>query len=210
MPSQGFQGLIVGLGNPGPQYLLTPHNMGFLALDALFAATPGFWQATKTPIAKSELWRGDIAGSSWLALKPLTFMNRSGDAVGPLAHWYRIPFEQILVVHDELDLQPGSLRFKMGGGAAGHKGVLSIIQSLGTNAFPRLRLGIGRPTAGHDPASYVLRTIHPAMQETYSEALATAAASIMTFCRRGLTMGMQELHGKQRIQQKPTQPDPEK
>lgn len=204
MQSRGFQGLIVGLGNPGPEYERTPHNMGFLALDALFSTSPDDWRAVKAPVGKCELFRGESSGSTWLAVKPLTYMNRSGDAVGPLARWYRIPVEQILVIHDELDLPPGVLRFKMGGGAAGHKGILSIVQSLGTNAFPRLRVGIGRPPSGHDPAGYVLRPLHAEGLAALSETLNTAVTAITMFCAKGLALGMQELHGSQRKNRAPS------
>ncbi|WP_031387482.1 aminoacyl-tRNA hydrolase [Desulfonatronum thiodismutans] len=207
MQSRGFHGLIVGLGNPGPEYERTPHNMGFLALDALFSASPGAWGVVKAPVGKCELHRGGFNGSTWLAVKPLTYMNRSGDAVGTLARWYRIPAEQILVVHDELDLPPGTLRFKMGGGAAGHKGILSIVQSLGTNAFPRLRIGIGRPPSGHDPAGYVLRPFHAEGLTALPDTLTTAITAITLFCAKGLTLGMQELHGSQRKSLVPGQAD---
>lgn len=207
MQSRCFHGLIVGLGNPGPEYEHTPHNMGFLALDALFSASPGAWRTISAPTGKCELYRGEISGAAWLAVKPLTYMNRSGDAVGPLARWYRIPVERILVVHDELDLAPGSLRFKLGGGAAGHKGILSIVQSLGTNEFPRLRVGIGRPPAGHDPAGYVLRSFPAEGLAALAETLASAVTAIRTFCTKGLTLGMQELHGNQRKKLVPPQTD---
>jgi len=198
MHSREFPGLIVGLGNPGPEYHRTPHNMGFLALDALFDASPGLWQSIRTPVPQSQVWRASMAGAQWLALKPQTYMNRSGDAVGSLARWYRIPPEHILVIHDELDLQPGSLRFKVGGGAAGHKGILSIAKALGTNDFPRLRLGIGRPLPGQDPAAYVLRNFDASTLETVAETLTTAVRAIAIFCEKGLTLGMQELHASQR------------
>ncbi|TVQ97482.1 MAG: aminoacyl-tRNA hydrolase [Desulfovibrionales bacterium] len=198
MHSRAFRGLIVGLGNPGPQYLQTPHNMGFLAMDALFAASPDRWLPMNAPVAKCDLHRGELAGAAWLVLKPQTYMNRSGDAVGPLARWYRIPPEQILVVHDELDLQTGSLRFKIGGGAAGHKGILSISQALGTNDFPRLRLGIGRPPTGHDPAAYVLRNFSADSQDVLAKVLSTTVSAIRTFCEEGLTKATQELHSTQR------------
>lgn len=201
MQTRAFHGLIVGLGNPGPEYEQTPHNMGFLVLDALFSASPGAWRQVSAPTGNCEIHRGGINGTPWLAVKPLTYMNRSGDAVGSLARWYRIPAEAILVVHDELDLGPGSLRFKMGGGAAGHKGILSIVQSLGTNVFPRLRIGIGRPPSGHDPARYVLRPFHAEEMAALPETLTTAISAIRTFCTKGLSLGMQELHGSQRKNQ---------
>lgn len=207
MQTRGFHGIIVGLGNPGPEYERTPHNMGFLALEALFSAFPRAWRTMSAPTGKCELHRGEINGATWLAVKPLTYMNLSGNAVGPLARWYRIPAEQILVVHDELDLAPGVLRFKLGGGAAGHKGILSIAQSLGTNDFPRLRVGIGRPPSGHDPAGYVLRPFYAEGLATLPETLTTAVTAINSFCVKGLTLGMQELHGSQRKKQAPLQTD---
>lgn len=198
MQSQTFRGLIVGLGNPGPEYRCTPHNMGFMALDTLFESASPPWLHTGSPIRNCEVRRSELAGERWLAVKPLTYMNRSGDVVGPLSRWYRIAPEHVLVVHDELDLQPGMLRFKLGGGAAGHKGILSVSQALGTNAFPRLRLGIGRPPAGHDPAAYVLRTISPELNPVFSETLKRAVKAISTFCTKGLTAATQELHRAQR------------
>lgn len=198
MQDQSFRGLLVGLGNPGREYQCTPHNMGFLALDAFFESASPQWLQAGSPIRNCELWRSELAGERWLAVKPLTYMNRSGDVVGPLSRWYRIPPEQVLVVHDELDLQPGMLRFKMGGGAAGHKGILSVTEALGTNAFPRLRLGIGRPPAGSDPAAYVLRSISQESMPVFSEALKQAARALTAFCTKGLAAATQELHSAQR------------
>ncbi|GAB6059188.1 hypothetical protein JCM31598_23050 [Desulfonatronum parangueonense] len=116
--------------------------------------------------------------------------------MGPLIRWYRLGPEDLIVVHDDLDLQPGMLRFKMGGGAAGHKGILSIATALGTNEFARLRLGIGRPPKGHDPAGYVLRNIQPELTAVYSDVLDKSASALTTFCTKGLPAAMMEYHSK--------------
>ncbi|SDB55502.1 peptidyl-tRNA hydrolase, PTH1 family [Desulfonatronum thiosulfatophilum] len=199
MINQGFRGIIVGLGNPGTEYHRTPHNLGFLALDALFAARHSTWRIISSPVPKCELWRGDFGGETWLAAKPSTYMNRSGDAVGPLIRWYRLGPENLIVVHDDLDLQPGTVRFKMGGGAAGHKGILSISSALGTNEFARLRLGIGRPPKGHDPAGYVLRNIQPELDSVYSEVLGKSANALTTFCTKGISVAMMEYHSNPKL-----------
>ena len=150
-------GLIVGLGNPGPKYAQTRHNLGFLMLDALLAAADDVQpQAGKF---QAELWRIRLRGVSdpWLCAKPQTFMNLSGAAVQPLAAWHRIPPDRILVIHDELDLPPGRMKCKCGGGDAGHNGLKSITERLGTPDYYRLRLGIGRsPFPGGDTANWVL------------------------------------------------------
>jgi peptidyl-tRNA hydrolase, PTH1 family len=197
MGSDGFRGLIVGLGNPGKEFQLTPHNLGFLTLDELLVSHADQWRSMSSPIAKCNLWRGNVSGVKWLAAKPLTYMNRSGDVIGPLARWHKLDPEQILIIHDDLDLQPGVVKFKMGGGAAGHKGILSTIEALGTNAFARLRIGIGRPQAGFDPASYVLRKFSPEQTEIFTKALSLARKALVIYCTKGLEAGMQEIHTDQ-------------
>ena len=147
-------GLIVGLGNPGPQYALTRHNLGFLAIDALLECAGRVSQLGKSGF-KADIWQGCLPGShdTWLFAKPQTFMNLSGEAVQPLAAWYRIEPARILVIHDEVDLPPGRMKCKQGGGNAGHNGLKSLTERLGTPDFWRLRLGVGRsPHAGQgDP-----------------------------------------------------------
>jgi len=152
--------LIVGLGNPGLQYATTRHNIGFLAIDALLDAMQQVSaQSTKF---SGELFKGSItAGSNSLVepcfvAKPQTFMNLSGACVQPLSAWYRIPPERILVVHDDLDIVPGYMRYKCGGGDAGHNGLKSITERLGTPNYYRLRLGIGRPPHGGAVHPWVL------------------------------------------------------
>jgi len=142
--------LVVGLGNPGPAYASTRHNIGFWWVDRL-AAQLGL------TFANEPRFFGEVARSGSLRLlKPTTFMNRSGQAVAALARFFRIPPEAILVVHDELDLPPGRARLKFGGGVAGHNGLKDLCTQLGTERFWRLRLGIGHPGHRNEVAHYVL------------------------------------------------------
>ena len=133
-------GLIVGLGNPGKQYESTRHNMGFLFVDELLREAKNVSSMSGDKF-RCELWKAALPGSpdQWLIAKPQTFMNLSGECVQPLAAWHRLLPENILVVHDELDIAPGRMKFKKGGGNAGHNGLKSITQRLGTPDFYRLR-----------------------------------------------------------------------
>ncbi len=157
-----YKGLIVGLGNPGNQYTDTRHNMGFMLIDHLLelAAHKGRKDELSGAKFKCELWRGSIdnSGDLWLFAKPQTFMNLSGQSVQPLLAWHKLEAKNLIVIHDELDIPAGQLRFKFGGGNAGHNGLKSITQSLGSPDFYRLRMGIGRPTLPEhgDVSSYVL------------------------------------------------------
>jgi peptidyl-tRNA hydrolase, PTH1 family len=147
--------LFVGLGNPGPEYEATRHNAGFWWLEALAAQL-------KARLVPERAYQGLVArvnladGPVWL-LEPMTFMNRSGAAVAPLARFFKIEPAQILVVHDELDLQPGEAKLKLGGSAAGHNGLKDIHGLLGTQEFWRLRLGIGHPGVKEEVPNYVLK-----------------------------------------------------
>jgi len=146
--------LIVGLGNPGQKYEGTRHNAGFWAVDAIAATLAGHW-------AEERKFRGAVSrvmvdGVDVRLLRPVTFMNRSGQSVGPLAQFFKIAPEEILVIHDELDLPPGRMRLKCGGGHGGHNGLKDIQAALGSADFWRLRIGVGHP--GHRDAvvGYVL------------------------------------------------------
>ena len=156
-----LNGLIVGLGNPGPQYRGTRHNVGFMSVQSLLEEVERGNGRPPEQLSGSRfnalLWRIQIPrGGSWLAAMPQTFMNLSGDAVQPLMAWYKLQPEQLLVVHDELDLEPGRMKLKKGGGAAGHNGIKSIQQRLGTPEFYRLRVGIGKPENREQVISWVL------------------------------------------------------
>ena len=143
--------LVVGVGNPGPEYAATKHNIAWMLMDN----TPTFGQANWKSKYKGLFAEVTLKGQKYYGLKPQTFMNLSGESVQPFAAFYKIPPQQILVIHDELDIPFGQVHFKMGGGLAGHNGLKSIAQCLGTDQFARMRIGIGRPVHG-TVANYVL------------------------------------------------------
>lgn len=184
--------LIAGLGNPGPEYADTRHNAGFRFLDLLLA---GRGQAFK----REGRFAGQVAKLSiggrelWL-LAPETFMNHSGESVAKLAHYYKIPASEILVVHDELDLPPGTVRLKTGGGAGGHNGIADIIEKLGTPDFFRLRLGIGRPATSAQVVSFVLKKAPAAEQALTDEAIRAALGVIEDIVHGRVQQAMNALH----------------
>jgi PTH1 family peptidyl-tRNA hydrolase len=161
--------LFVGLGNPGAEYEATRHNAGFWWLDALA-------DQLGARFVPERAYQGLVArvnrpdGPVWL-IKPMTFMNRSGAAVAPLARFFKIEPQQILVVHDELDLQPGQAKLKFGGSAAGHNGLKDIHAQLGTLDFWRLRLGIGHPGVKAEVVNYVLKRPSAADREAIAQAI---------------------------------------
>ncbi len=146
--------LIVGLGNPGRQYERTRHNVGFLFLDSLADDLSCSWFNESK--FQGVFAQGKIANAPVMLLKPDTFMNRSGQSVGKIARYYKLQPEEILVVHDELDFNPGIVKLKKDGGHAGHNGLRDIIAHLNSNQFYRLRIGRGRPAAGKVVADFVL------------------------------------------------------
>jgi len=146
--------LIAGLGNPGPEYAETRHNAGFWFVDRLAQHFGAVWRSENR--FRSELATAVIGGYDVRLLKPQTFMNRSGFGVGGLANYFRIAPEELLVAHDELDLGPGLVRFKHGGGHAGHNGLRDIVAVLGSRDFSRIRIGIGHPGDSAAVVNYVL------------------------------------------------------
>ena len=170
--------LIVGLGNPGRKYLETRHNAGWHLLDTIAREYADFQFNEKR--SKGLIARGELAGVKVALVKPQTFMNLSGEAVGPIAHFYKIPSERILVAFDDLDLPLAKLRLRPKGGAGGHKGMHSVIQHLGTQQFPRIRLGIGRPPGRMPVEAYVLQKFKPnewdAMLLTYKQGVEAVKA----------------------------------
>jgi peptidyl-tRNA hydrolase, PTH1 family len=153
MPDPITYTLIVGLGNPGDEYAKNRHNIGFMAVDAI-ADLYGF--STFRRKYKGLMVEGKIDGRRVILLKPETFMNLSGTSVSELAAFYKIPCERMVVIHDELDLPPGKLRVKMGGGAAGHNGLKSLDQHLPNVNYKRIRMGIGHPGDRDLVSGYVL------------------------------------------------------
>lgn len=178
-------GLLVGLGNPGKEYEQTRHNFGFLALDALLRTlesneTVNVVSGKKDAYALSRCTLRAFGKGTWFMAKPLSFMNRSGLVVQHIAHYYQIEPRNILVLHDELDLPLGRMKMKSGGGNAGHNGLKSIQQMLGTPDFYRLRLGIGKP-AGFDTSSYVLGKFSPAEQALVDETIPAIIEALRLF-----------------------------
>jgi PTH1 family peptidyl-tRNA hydrolase len=184
--------LIVGLGNPGPQYSQTPHNLGFLTID-LLAAQEGI--RVHRPEAGALVGRGEIAGAPVILAKPLSFMNLSGGPVKALLEKYQLELGQLLVIYDELDLPWGTLRLRQRGSAAGHNGMVSVISALKSQEFLRLRIGIhpGRRVA--DGAAFVLQPFKRAQGKELDAILGRAAdvvrlllsdgaAKAMTVCNR--------------------------
>jgi PTH1 family peptidyl-tRNA hydrolase len=198
------------LGNPGKEYDGTRHNLGFAALDALLeeCARSGQLERLSGGRFTCELWRCRLSGgTSWhLAAKPMTYMNLSGDALRALLHWHRLSARQLLVAHDELDFQPGIVRFKFGGGAAGHNGLTSIIRQLGTRDFYRLRIGIGR-LAGSDAAQRVLAHPTPDERPLLENAIRAALRGILLFSGQGPDAAMNFLHGLSQDLDGARQPD---
>lgn len=184
--------LIVGLGNPGPQYARTRHNVGWEVLDGL-AKRHGLQFRTKQ--ARAEIARGNIAGRPVILAKPQTFMNLSGQAVRGLVQFYKLPLTQVLIIHDELDLPLGTIRLRERGSAAGHNGLTSIIQQLGTPNVPRLRVGIERPPVPGDQVHWVLGHFSAAERAELAPALETAADAAETWLRDGIALAMNRFNG---------------
>ena len=183
-PTGGW--LVVGLGNPGPEYDQTRHNAGFAAV-ALLARRHG---APLRRAGNGELARTRLGPDEVLLLRPLTYMNVSGEAVGPVARRHAIEPAHVLVVHDDMDLAAGRLRLRPGGGSGGHRGVASIVAKLGTDAVPRVRVGIGRPPAGQDAVEFVLGAVGPDERPSWEAAITRAADAVEVVCRVGLEAAM--------------------
>lgn len=178
--------LIIGLGNPGRKYAHNRHNVGVQCLDRL-AQAHGLSFAQRR--AKASLSLGKIADIGVVLVKPLTYMNLSGQAVGQLVSFYKLSLEDILVIYDDLDLPLGTIRLRPEGGSGGHKGMRSIIEALGSQAFPRLRVGIGRPP-GNDTVSYVLSDFSAEEQITLESVYEKVVAAVELFLREGIEAAM--------------------
>ncbi|MFT4041616.1 MAG: aminoacyl-tRNA hydrolase [Gordonia sp. (in: high G+C Gram-positive bacteria)] len=146
--------MIVGLGNPGPKYERTRHNIGAMVADHLLTAAGERWKVHKR--SGAEVAPITVAGRSVLLAKSRTYMNETGRQIGPLAKFYSVAPDDLIVLHDELDIDFGLVRLKQGGGEGGHNGLRSLSQAIGTRDYLRVRLGIGRPPGRQDPADYVL------------------------------------------------------
>ncbi len=183
--------LVVGLGNPGRQYARNRHNVGFMVVSRL-AEHLGVRFSRMQHQALLAMAHSD--GARLVLAKPQTYMNRSGVAVGALVRFYKVPLERLLVVYDDLDLPPGTLRLRPKGGHGGHNGMRDIIQRLGRQDFPRLRVGIGRPPGQMRPADYVLQDFTPAEREALEPVLTRAVEGILLWVQEGLPAAMNRLN----------------
>lgn len=188
--------LVVGLGNPGPAYLLTRHNAGFWFADAL-AGKHGlrFRGEAKFHAEVTRLSHGN--GDCYLC-KPTCFMNESGRAVQALVSFYRLAAEELLIVHDEIDLPPGTVRLKLGGGHGGHNGLRDIIEVLGDNNFNRLRIGVGHPGDSDQVADYVLSRAPAAEEDLILQSIATALELVPEILAGNITKAMNTLHSNEK------------
>lgn len=184
--------LIAGLGNPGREYRENRHNVGFMVLDRLAARLRLSFSRLES---KALLTKGDHEGRRLLLAKPQTYMNLSGQSVGALLRYYKVPLEHLLVVFDDVDLPLGVLRLRPGGGSSGQKGMASIIERLGSQDFPRLRVGIGRPPGRMQAADYVLEDFSRQEAAILPEILDRAAEAVLTFTVEGLPAAMNRFNG---------------
>lgn len=184
--------LIVGLGNPGEEYARTRHNAGFMVID-LLAENLGvsYWRDE----AGARVGTVRVGDEDFVLAKPQTYMNRSGSSVKRLLERYQASPADLVVVHDDLDLPEAVVRVKRGGGHGGHNGLRSLIDSLGTGEFVRVRLGIGRPPGRQDPADYVLEPMRGDVAERIEAAVPHAASAVMHVIERGVEDAMREFNG---------------
>jgi len=184
--------LIVGLGNPGAQYRHNRHNAGFMLVDRVAERLGVKFTRLES---KALVTKGEHQGRRVVLAKPHTFMNLSGQPVGALSRFYKVPVENLLVAYDDVDLPLGTVRIRPGGGSAGQKGMASIIERLGTQEFPRLRLGIGRPPGRMEAADYVLQDFSAGEQELLKLTLDRAAEAALVFVAEGLEAAMNQYNG---------------
>ena len=183
--------LIAGLGNPGPEHRLTRHNAGFWFVDALARAQGVEFRSHAR--YHGEVCRVQLGGREVTLLKPQTYMNRSGLSIRALLDYMKVPVGELLVVHDELDLAPGTARFKLGGGHGGHNGLRDTITHCGAD-FWRLRLGIGHPGDRSEVIDYVLQRAAPADEDAIVASLSASLEALTVFVRDGAEKAMHALH----------------
>lgn len=184
--------LVVGLGNPGPQYAKTRHNLGFMVADVLAARMGGPFKVHKR--SGAEIVTGRLAHRPVVLAKPRTYMNESGRQVGPLAKFYSVMPADIIVIHDELDIDFGRIRLKLGGGEGGHNGLRSVANSMGTKNFQRVRIGVGRPPGRKDPAAFVLEPFTAAERAEVPAICEQAADATELLIEVGLETAQNQVH----------------
>jgi peptidyl-tRNA hydrolase, PTH1 family len=183
--------LVVGLGNPGPEYAHTRHNAGFLAVDLLGEdLRANYWKdRAGANVAAVRFGEDDL-----VLAKPQTFMNLSGSSVKKLIEEYGTPVDEVIIVHDDLDLVAGTVRVKRGGGHGGHNGLRSLHERLGSDAYLRVRVGVGRPPGRMDAADYVLEPLRGASWEALEASIPSAAQAVISILERGADAAMQEFN----------------
>ena len=183
--------IIAGLGNPGSRYEKTRHNAGALVVDELGQRNHVSFKRHKSGCLVAEAGFGD---NRVVLARPASYMNESGRPLRELARWYKVAPDHLVVVHDELDVTFGEVRVKLGGGTAGHNGLNSIASHLGTNEFPRVRVGISRPRGGRDAADYVLSDFSSAERKELDEVVARAADAAERITEVGVERAMNEVN----------------
>ncbi len=184
--------LVVGLGNPGPNYARTRHNLGFLVVDALAGRIGSTFKVHKR--SGAEVATGRLSGRPVVLARPRSYMNESGRQVGPLAKFYSVPPGDVVVIHDDLDLDFGRVRLKLGGGEGGHNGLRSIAAVLGSRDFQRVRIGIGRPPGRQDPAAFVLQPFAAAERDQVPTICEQAADATELLLELGLEPAQNVVH----------------
>ena len=184
--------LLVGLGNPGREYKDNRHNVGFMAIDRLVVRLNARGMKLQS---KAIVVTATHEERKLILAKPQTFMNLSGQSVQGLAHFYKVPLTNLMVLSDDLDIPFGTIRIRASGGAGGQRGMASTIERLGTRDFPRLRIGIGRPPGRMDPAAYVLQDFPKDEASLLSDVLDHAADAALEFVVKGLNASMNKFNG---------------
>jgi len=183
--------LVVGLGNPGPSYAGNRHNAGSMVLDLLAERVGGRFKAHK---GRADVVEGRLAGQAAVLVKPKSYMNESGGPVASVRGFFKVPLEQVVVVHDELDIPYGSVRLKRGGGDNGHNGLRSLTSSLGSRDYLRVRVGIGRPPGRQDPADFVLKDFSAAERRELAFHVDRAADAVEALLTGSLEAAQNAFH----------------
>jgi len=185
--------LIAGLGNPGRRYGKTRHNAGFMVIDDL---SRGFAIPLDREKHEIRFGRGIIEGMCVLLAKPMAFMNNSGPPIQRLARFFRIPVQNLLVIHDDIDLDYGRLKMIAKSSHGGHKGIRSLIAAFSTGDFPRLRVGVGRPVSKAETTGHVLGRFTPEEEQILGKIIARSREGVLLFLRKGLTEGMNQINNR--------------
>jgi peptidyl-tRNA hydrolase, PTH1 family len=184
--------LLIGLGNPGREYRDTRHNVGFMLIDRLIVRLNASGMKVQSKAIVTNAMDED---RKLILAKPQTYMNLSGQSAQGLLHFYKLPVENMLIAHDDLDIPFGTIRIRPKGGPGGQGGMASTISQLGTKDFPRLRIGIGRPPGRMDPAAYVLQDFSREEMKVLSEIIDRAADAALEFAKNGVNAAMNKYNG---------------